>query len=32
MQHCFQEWEKRWTKWILSGKEYFEGDHIPVPE
>jgi [histone H3]-lysine36 N-dimethyltransferase SETMAR len=32
MQHCFQEWEKRWTKCILSGGEYFEGDHIPVPE
>jgi hypothetical protein len=31
MQHCFQEWEKRWTKCILSGGEYFEGDHIPVP-
>jgi hypothetical protein len=32
MQHCSQEWEKRWTKCILSGGEYFEGDHIPVPE
>jgi hypothetical protein len=21
MQHCFQEWEKRWTKCILSGGE-----------
>jgi len=31
-QHCFQEWEKRWTKCNLSGEEYFEGDHIPVPE
>jgi hypothetical protein len=31
-QHCFQEWEKRWTKCILSGGEYLEGDHIPVPE
>jgi hypothetical protein len=32
MQHCFQEWEKRWTKCILSGGEYFEGDHMPIPE
>jgi len=32
MQHCFQEWEKRCTKCILSGGEYLEGDHIPVPE
>ena len=32
MQHCFQEWEKRWTKCILCQVEYFEGDHIPVTE
>jgi len=32
MQHCFQEWEKSCTKWILSGGEYLEGGYIPVPE
>ena len=32
MQHCFQEWEKCWTKSILSGGKYLEGDHIPVSE
>ena len=32
MQHYFQEWEKRWTKCILSGGVYFESDHIHVPE
>jgi hypothetical protein len=32
MQHCFQEWEKRWTECILSGGEYFKGDHIAIPE
>jgi hypothetical protein len=32
MQHCVREWEKRWTKCILSGGEYFECGHIPVPE
>jgi hypothetical protein len=32
MQHCFQEWEKRWTNCILSEGDYFEGDHIPVPK
>ncbi|KYN37315.1 hypothetical protein ALC56_08373 [Trachymyrmex septentrionalis] len=32
MQHYFQEWEKRWTKCILSRKEYFEDDHIPDTE
>ena len=31
-QHCFQEWEKRWTKCILSGGEYLESDHISVPK
>jgi hypothetical protein len=31
MEHCFQQWEKRWTKCILSGGEYFQRD-IPVPE
>jgi hypothetical protein len=32
MQHCFQEWKQCWTKCILSGGEYFEGDYIPVSE
>ncbi|KYN30590.1 hypothetical protein ALC56_15286 [Trachymyrmex septentrionalis] len=25
MQHCFQKWEKRWIKCILSKGKYFQG-------
>jgi len=25
-QKCFQQWEKRWYKFIVSKEEYFEGD------
>jgi hypothetical protein len=32
MQHCFLQWKKRWAKCIHSGEEYFEGDHVPIPE
>jgi hypothetical protein len=29
-QGCFQQWEQRWGKCILSNGEYFEGGHIDV--
>jgi hypothetical protein len=32
MQHCFLQLKKRWAKCIHSGGEYFEGDHMPIPE
>lgn len=32
MQHCFKQWKDRWAKCILSGGEYFEGDHVSVVE
>jgi hypothetical protein len=32
MQHCFLQWKKCWAKCIHSGVEYFEGDHVPIPE
>jgi len=25
-QNCFEQWEKRWDKFIDSQGEYFEGD------
>jgi hypothetical protein len=25
-QRCFQQWQKRWTRFINSEGEYFEGD------
>jgi hypothetical protein len=25
-QDCFQNWKKRWERWIKSGAEYFEGN------
>jgi len=31
-QHCFEQWKKHWTKCILSEREYFEGDSVPVQE
>ena len=30
LQGCFQQWEQRWDKCIVSNGEYFEGDHIDV--
>jgi hypothetical protein len=32
MQHCFLQRKKRWAKCIHSTGEYFEGDHMPIPE
>jgi hypothetical protein len=32
MKHCFLQWKKRWAKCIHSGREYFEGDHLPIPK
>jgi hypothetical protein len=32
IQHCFLKRKKRWAKCIHSGVEYFEGDHVPIPE
>lgn len=31
-QECFEDWKKRWHKCIISGGDYFEGDHIGVDE
>ena len=31
-QGCFENWKKRWHKCIISGGDYFEGDHINVDE
>jgi len=31
-QECFEDWKKRWHKCIISGGDYFEGDHIDVDE
>ena len=28
----YQQWKQRWQKCILSQGEYFEGDHIEIPE
>ena len=25
---CFDDWKKRWHKYIISGADYFEGDEI----
>jgi hypothetical protein len=32
VQHCFLQWKKGWAKCIHSGGDYFEGDHVPIPE
>jgi hypothetical protein len=32
MQYSFLQWKKHWAKCIHSGGEYFEGDHVPIPE
>jgi hypothetical protein len=32
MQHCSLQWKKRWAKCIHLEGEYFEGDHMPIPE
>jgi hypothetical protein len=32
MQHCFLQLKKRWAKCIHSGGEYFQGDHVSIPE
>ena len=29
-QGSFQQWKRRWDKYIVSNGEYFEGDHIDV--
>ena len=26
----FDDWKKRWLKWIISGGDYFEGDEIDL--
>lgn len=31
-QECFEDWKKRWHKCIISGGDYFEGDHIDINE
>lgn len=31
-QQCYQQWKRRWQKCISSQGEYFEGDHIVIPE
>ncbi|KAG5337990.1 MOS1T transposase, partial [Acromyrmex heyeri] len=31
-QRSYQQWKRRWQKCILSQGEYFEGDHIEIPE
>jgi hypothetical protein len=32
IQHCFLQWKKRWAKCIHLRGEYFEGDHVSIPE
>ena len=27
---CFDNWKKRRNKWIISGRDYFEGDEIDL--
>ena len=27
---CFDDWKKRWHKFIMSGGDYFEGDEIDL--
>ena len=31
-QKCFEDWKKRWHKFIISGGDYFEGDNIDIDE
>ena len=31
-QKCFEDWEKRWHKCIISEGNYFEGDNIEIRE
>ena len=31
-QKCFEEWNKRWLKCIISDGNYFEGDIIKIDE
>lgn len=27
-EDCFLQWKKRWTKYIVLGRDYFEGDRV----
>jgi hypothetical protein len=27
-KQCFQNWKRRWERWIAAKGEYFEGDDI----
>jgi len=31
-KHYLEQWKKRWAKRILSEREYFEDDPVPVQE
>ena len=31
-EKCFEDWTKRWHKYIISNGDYFEGDNINVDE
>ena len=31
-EKCFEDWKKRWHKYIISNGGYFEGDNINVDE
>ncbi len=31
-EDCFSKWSACWGKWIVAEGEYFEGDHVLVPE
>ena len=31
-QKCFEDWKKRWHKYIISNGDYFEGDNSNVDE
>ena len=31
-QKCFEDWKKRWPKYIISEGDYFEGDNIEIHE
>ena len=31
-EECFEEWKKRWHKFIISDGDYFEGDNMNVDE
>ena len=31
-EKCFEDWKKRWHKYIISNRDYFEGDDINVDD